>query len=137
MIRQDDQVELDDVITELDPPYKSLEELRVGRLLDRYGLPFFYKQPTIIYDQGKNVLWRPAFTLPNYDSLVIDYTVLPEGQDQQSETQRIKQVYQQNQIRTILLNQQDLSRPNWQKRLCQQLQQFSHEHPDYVWHQER
>ena len=54
---------LEDMLTELDPPYESKEELKIGRMLDQYGIPFFYEQATIIYDQGKNEIWKPAFTL--------------------------------------------------------------------------
>ena len=30
--------ELDDMLTELDPPYESIEELKIGRFLDQYGI---------------------------------------------------------------------------------------------------
>ena len=76
--------QLQDMLTELDPPYESIEELRIGRLLDQYGIPFFYKQATIIYDQGKNEIWKPTFTLFSYGGLVIDYVPGIE-QDQKDE----------------------------------------------------
>jgi hypothetical protein len=65
--------QLDEKLTELNPPYESKEELMIGRLLDQYGIPFFYKQPTIVYNQGKNEIWKPTFTLLSYGGLVIDY----------------------------------------------------------------
>ena len=64
---------LDEMLTELDPPYESKEELMIGRLLDQYGIPFFYKQPTIVYNQSRNEIWKPTFTLLSYGGLVIDY----------------------------------------------------------------
>jgi hypothetical protein len=64
---------LEDILTELDPPNESKEELEIGRLLDEYGIPFFYKQVTIIYYEGKNRVWKPMFTLPQYVGMVIDY----------------------------------------------------------------
>ncbi len=36
--------ELGDMLTELDPSYESKEELQIGRMLDQYGIPFFYRQ---------------------------------------------------------------------------------------------
>ncbi len=39
---------LDDQLAELDPPYESEGEARIGHLLDKYGIPFFYRQATII-----------------------------------------------------------------------------------------
>ena len=34
---------LDDQLAELDPSYESEGEARIGRLLDKYGIPFFYR----------------------------------------------------------------------------------------------
>ena len=31
-------------LTELDPPCETKDELKVGHMLDRYGIPFFYQQ---------------------------------------------------------------------------------------------
>ena len=47
---------LEDYLAKLEPPYKSRGEAQVGRLLDRYGIPFFYEQPLIVYDRGKTGL---------------------------------------------------------------------------------
>ena len=44
---------LEDRLDPLEPPYKSRGEAQVGRLLDRYGIPFVYEQPTIVYDRGR------------------------------------------------------------------------------------
>ena len=38
----------------------------IGRLLDKYGIPFFYRQATTIYNNRKNKIWNPSFTLPQY-----------------------------------------------------------------------
>ena len=65
--------ELEDLLAELDPPYETKDELKVGRMLDQYGIPFFYQQPTIIYNQGKNEIWKPSFTLYSYGGAVVDY----------------------------------------------------------------
>ena len=135
--QNDEDLELEDIITDLDPPYESREELKIGRLLDQYGLPFFYKQPTIIYDQSKNEIWHPTFTLPTYDSLVIDYITPSQGEDYQSRIQRTKQIYEQNQMPAILLTQQDLNNPNWQQKLYEELEQISHQRPDYALHNNR
>jgi hypothetical protein len=62
----------------------SEEERQIGRMLDQYGISFFYRQPTIVYQDGQNQLWRPAFTLPSYGGLVVDY-VPGSGQPQSQE----------------------------------------------------
>ena len=68
---KDPNEELEDLLTELDPPYETKDELKVGHVLDRYGVPFFYKQPTIIYNEGRNELWKPSFTLIRLSSCSI------------------------------------------------------------------
>ena len=49
-----------DRLDELEPKYQSHEEARIGRLLDRYGIPFFCQQPVIVQDQGQNQ-WKQAW----------------------------------------------------------------------------
>ena len=94
------------MLTELDPRYESKEELKIGRMLDQYGIPFFYRQATIIYDQGKNDIWKPSFTVYPYGGLVIDY-VPGLGQKDQDELLRKEQIYRYNQIPAVLLGPKD------------------------------
>ena len=114
--------ELESRLTELDPPYESKEELEIGRMLDQYGIPFFYKQATIIYDQGQNEVWKPSFTVYPYGGLVIDYAPGAE-QGQKDEHQRREQIYQYNQIPAILLGPRDLTESNWQDALYRKIEQ--------------
>lgn len=44
---------LEDRLDPSEPPYRSRGEAQVGRLLDRYGIPFFYEQSTLVYDRGR------------------------------------------------------------------------------------
>ena len=114
--------ELEDMLTELDPSYESKEELKIGRMLDQYGIPFFYKQTTIIYDQGKNEIWKPTFTLYPYGGLVIDY-VPGSGKEQSDELLRKVHIYRYNQIPAVVLGPEDLDEPNWQESLYEKIQQ--------------
>ncbi|MFC1636528.1 hypothetical protein ACFL5Z_16985 [Planctomycetota bacterium] len=116
MKNETEKPELEDMLTELDPPYESNEEMKIGRILDQYGIPFFYRQATIIYDQGKNEVWKPSFTVYPYGGLVIDYIVGSE-QGQKDELLRKEQVYRYNQIPAVLLGPKDLAEPNWQEML--------------------
>ena len=113
--------ELNEMLSELDPPYESKEELKIGRLLDQYGIPFFYKQPTIIYDQGRNEIWKPTFTLLPYGGLVIDY-VPTSGQHQVGGLLRREQIYQHNQIPAVLLGPEYLTEPNWEQLLYRRIE---------------
>jgi hypothetical protein len=114
---------LDEMLGELDPPYESKEELKIGHLLDQYGLPFFYKQPTIVYNQGKNEIWKPTFTLLPYGGLVIDYVAGSEL-GQKGELLRREQVYHHNQIPAVLLGPEYLTEPNWEELLYRRIEQM-------------
>jgi hypothetical protein len=111
-----EEEKLEDMLTELDPPYESKEELKIGRMLDQYGIPFFYRQATIIYDQGKNEIWKPSFTVYPYGGLVIDYVPGLEQKDK-DELLRKEKIYRYNQIPAVLLGSKDLTEPNWEELL--------------------
>ena len=115
--------ELEDLLTELDPPYETKDELKVGRMLDRYGIPFFYQQATIIYHEGKNEVWKPTFTLYSYGGAVIDY-VAGTGQDQREQRLSRDKIYRYNQIPAVVLGPKELDRPNWDEELYKRLEQM-------------
>lgn len=115
------------MLADLDPPYESVEELKIGRLLDQYGIPFFYKQPMVIYNEGKNEIWKPSFTLYSYGGLVIDYAPSPR-KDQQDELLPKEQIYRYNQIPVVLLGPKDLMRPKWEEVLYERLEQVHPRH---------
>ena len=120
MKNETEEPKLEDMLTELDPPYKSKEELQIGRVLDQYGIPFFYRQATIIYDQGRNEIWKPSFTVYPYGGLVIDYIAASE-QGQNDELLRKEQIYRYNQIPAVLLGPKDLAEPNWEELLYERI----------------
>jgi len=114
------QVEtLDSQLGELEPPYESDNEAKIGRLLDKYGIPFFYKQATIIYNNGKNEIWNPSFTLPQYGCSVIDYI----DDSRKSILEEKINIYNYNQIPATVLGPPDLNKPNWQESLYEKLKQ--------------
>ena len=122
--------ELEDMLTELDPPYESKEELKVGRILDKYGIPFFYKQATIIYNEGKNEIWKPSFTVYSYGGLVIDYVHYSE-QAVENELLRREQIYRYNQIPAVVLGPKSLTEQNWDNKLYDKIKQTFQQTFDY------
>ena len=110
--------EIADLVTGLEPPYASPAERQIGELLDQYGIPFFYRQPTIIYHDRRNELWKPTFTLPRYGGVVIDYR---DTWDPKAINQRL-QIYRYNQIPATVLGPRHLDQPNWQPVLYQNIQ---------------
>jgi hypothetical protein len=116
---------IEEMLTDLDPPYESTEELKIGRLLDEYGVPFFYKQATIIYHEGKNEVWKPTFTLPQYVGMVIDY-MAEHDEDEQDHILQRQKVYNYNQIPAVVLGPKDLTKPNWRELLYGKIEQAHH-----------
>ena len=115
--------ELEDLLTELDPPYETTDELKVGRMLDQYGIPFFYQQPTIIYNEGENEIWKPSFTLYSYGGAVVDY-VADSGENPQEHVLSRDRIYRYNQIPAVVLGPRDIDKPKWDKDLYQKLEQM-------------
>ena len=111
------------MLTNLDPPYETIEDLKIGRLLDQYGIPFFYKQATIIYNEGRNEIWKPAFTLCGYDGAVVDYVAGTGGNPQEQVLTRDR-IYRYNQIPAVVLGPPDLDKANWDKDLYAKLAQL-------------
>ncbi len=109
-----------------EPPYQNQKERQIGRLLDSYGLPFFYRQPTLVYHDHKNEIWRPSFTLNQDGGAVIDYLDSPNPAVLE---QRIE-IYRYNQIPATVLGPRSLEQPNWQQDLYLKLRQ-SLRKPDY------
>ena len=115
--------ELEDLLTDLDPPYETKDELKVGRMLDRYGIPFFYKQAAIIYHEGTNEIWKPSFTLYSYGGAVIDY-VADTGEKEREQRLDRDKIYRYNQIPAVVLGPKDLEKPKWDEDLYARLEQL-------------
>ncbi len=98
----DIRTDLEGELSELDPPYRSRQEAQLGRMLDRYGIPFFYDQPVLVYNDGRHEIVRPAFTLPTYAGLVVEYA------DKIEDIRRRQQVYQDNGIAAVIARLEDL-----------------------------
>ena len=111
--------QLEDTLTDLEPNYESEAERNIGRLLDQYGIPFFYRQPTVICNDGRNEIHRPSFSLLSYGGTVIDYI---NGASEREILSR-QELYRYNQIPAVVVGPRDLDRANWDKRLYERLQE--------------
>ena len=92
----------EDKMSELDPPYRSRQEAQLGRMLDRYGIPFFYDQPVLVYHDGRHEIVKPAFTLPTYAGLVVEYA------EEAEDTHRRQRMYHDNGIAAVIVQPEDL-----------------------------
>ena len=94
-------------------PYKSREDKTIADALDSYGISFFYKQPTLVIENGKRMIEYADFFLPSYNGLAIDYIV----ESNSGVYRRKKNVYQDNQIPAVLVSRKDLMRSDFANRL--------------------
>jgi len=117
--------DLEYYIGKLQPQYESDGHARIGQMLDQYEVPFFYKQATLICENGRRKIWRPDFTLPTYNSTVIEYH---PNDDPTSNASIKSDIYKLNGITAIFLDKTNLTNPDWQQRLYEQLEKI-YRHP--------
>jgi len=108
---------IEDRLGPLEPRYRSRGEAQVGRLLDRYGIPFFHELPTIIYNRGRYRVWHPDFTLPGYNGLVVEYAGMPDRPDYMAGIRQKQRAYKANDIPAIFIYPRDL-RGRWPERVA-------------------
>jgi len=113
---------LDDQLEELEPPYESPAHRQIGRALDQYGIPFFYRQPTLVYDDESHHIWHPDFTLPRYNGLVVEYACAGQPH-RDAYLQHQRDIYALNQIPAVLVYPGDMVTPGWQERLVERVAQ--------------
>lgn len=114
--------DLDDRLAALEPPYKSRGEAQVGRLLDRYGIPFFYEQPVVVLDRGRHRWWHPDFTLSSYNGLIIEYAGMPDVPDYMQGIRHKQQVCRANGIAAMFVYPADLDGPAWSEEIYHRIQ---------------
>ena len=90
-------------------------------------IPFFYKEPLLVWEDGQRKIRRPDFTLPTYNNTVIGYTPVKD-----LSTERYKSVYSENNIAALFLEEHDLLEPGWQQRLYDKLEEIYHRLPAYL-----
>ena len=122
-MNQEPNPELDSILAELEPPYRSRGEAQVGLLLDRYNIPFFYEQPLLIFDRGRHRVWHPGFTLPSYNGLVVEYAGMPDIPEYMAGIQHKKRAYRRNQIPAMFVYPADLAGPAWPEQLYGRIQE--------------
>jgi hypothetical protein len=112
---------LEDRLAPHEPPYKSRGEAQVGRLLDRYGIPFFYEHPLVVYDRGRYRTWHPDFTLPEHGRLIVEYAGMPDVPDYAAGIRHKKDVYAANRVAAVFIYPKDLSMPGWPQTIADRI----------------
>ena len=94
----------------------------MGRLLDRYGIPFFYEKPLLIYDRGTRRVWHPDFTLTDNQKTVVEYAGMPDVPDYQAGIIHKQKAYAANGIPAVFIYPADLKGRDWPERIVQRIQ---------------
>ncbi len=110
---------LEDRLGPLEPPYRSRGEAQIGRLLDRYGIPFFYEQALLVYDRDRHRIWHPDFTLPTYDGLIVEYAGMPDIPEYTVGIRYKERAYRANDIPAMFVYPDDLTGPDWPERILE------------------
>lgn len=107
--------------------FESKEKAAIADMLKSYGIPFFYKQPTLVNENGQKTIEYVDFFLPTYNGLALDYVV-----DTKSKIYLHKeQIYTQNQMQAVIVTRRDFYDKSWQSRLYKKLEQIYHKRPVY------
>ncbi len=122
-------VRLEDRLGPDEPPYRSRGEAQIGRLLDRYGIPFFYEQPTVVRDRGRDRIWHPDFTLPRYDGLIVEYAGMPDRPGYMTGVRHKRRVYAANAIPAVFLYPKDLQGRQWPRDVLYRIRRASRVNP--------
>ena len=108
---------LEDRLAPDEPPYKCRGEAQVGRLLDRYGIPFLYESPLLVRDRSRYRIWHPDFTLPTYAGLIVEYAGMPDDPGYAEGIRRKRDVYRSNALPAIFLYPNDLAGHDWPEKV--------------------
>jgi hypothetical protein len=104
---------LEDRLAPDEPTYRSRGEAQVGRLLDRYGIPFFYEHPLLVLDRGRYRTWHPDFALPDYGGLIVEYAGMPDRPEYMAGIRHKQKVYAANGVPAVFVYPDDLRAREW------------------------
>ena len=128
-----DRACLDERVDQLEPPYRSRGEAQVGRLLDRYGIPFFYEHPLLVLDRGRYRIWHPDFTLPSYGGLVVEYAGMPDRPDYMQGIRHKVRAFRANGVAAVFLYPWNLRGEDWQEDVIARIHYVSHSRLNPLW----
>ena len=122
--------DLDTRLEALEPPYRSRGERKVGRLLDQYGIPFFYEQPLLVLDRGRHRTWHPDFILPTYGGLVVEYAGMPDRPDYMQGIRHKARAFEANGVAALFLYPWDIRGERWEEQVMARIDYVSHSRPN-------
>lgn len=121
-MRYDPSARIEDRLAPHEPPYRSRGEAQIGRLLDRSGIEFHHERPTVVYDRGRYRIWKPDFTLPDYDWMIIEYAGMMDRPDYAAGIRHKKRAYARNEIPALFVYPLDLRLPDWPSHVLRSIE---------------
>lgn len=121
---------LEDRLAPDEPSYRSRGEAQVGRLLDRYGIPFLYEWPTLVLDRGRHYTWHPDFTLPYHNGLIVEYAGMPDIPEYMAGIRHKQRIYHENGMPALFLYPNDLRGPQWPEHALARILEFTGQQQD-------
>ena len=118
----DPSARLQDRLAPHEPPYRSRGEAQIGRLLERSGIDFQHERPTVVYDRGRYRIWKPDFTLPDYDSMIIEYAGMMDRPDYAAGIRHKKRAYARNEIPELFVYPLNLRLPDWPSHVLRSIE---------------
>lgn len=101
----------------------------VGRVLDQYSIPFYYEQPTLIFDRGRHRIWRPDFSLPTHNGLIVECAGMMDIPDYADGIRHKRQAYEANGIPALFIYPEDLMERDWPERLVESIHETADRSP--------
>jgi hypothetical protein len=107
--------------------YQNKDTASIAGMLKEKHIPFIYQQAMILYGEDQNYIAKPTFSLPTYGA-VIEYV----KEDEQLPVSKydMQELYRQNYKEALILNSDDLQRPDWQDSLYDRLTAIYQQQPD-------
>lgn len=121
---------IEDILAPADPRYQSVDELRMGRLLNRMKIPFVYNKPVPIREGAKQTLWYPDFMLPESQNLIVECVAYPGEPGHIADADYRQHVYNANGVVAQFYQPQDFMENDWQTRTLAMLLRKMYEADD-------
>jgi hypothetical protein len=115
-----DEPNLEQRITE--PQFRSRGEEKVAGMLDRYHIPFVYEMPTIIFDRNRHHVWRPDFTLPEHNYLILEYAGMMDIPDYAKGIEHKRRAFRRNHKPAVFIYPHQIRARDWERKLYERIE---------------
>ena len=113
---------LEAAVHQYDGGFRSRGENRLAAAMDHYAIRYVYEQPTPIIDhRGRQRVWHPDFTLPDYGELIVEYAGMPDRPDYMAGVRCKQRAYEANGRPALFLYPRELHEPGWPERICRRI----------------